>query len=95
MSWLDFPKWSERNPDVFLDRTFGVNTMAHFYTLKAFLPEMIKQNAGHIVSLRSCAIFHSCGLVPSLFRSLLRLLWDLEVLHRWQTTVHRKRRCSR
>lgn len=31
-------------------RTFGVNTLAHFWTLKAFLPEMIKQNSGHIAS---------------------------------------------
>jgi len=32
-------------------RTFGVNTLAHFWTLKAFLPGMIKNKTGHIVSL--------------------------------------------
>ena len=32
-----------------LSRTFSVNTLAHFWTLKAFLPEMIKLNKGHIV----------------------------------------------
>lgn len=32
-------------------RTFGVNTLAHFWTLKAFLPEMIKNKAGHIVQI--------------------------------------------
>jgi len=31
-------------------RTFDVNTLAHFWTLKAFLPEMIKKKSGHIVS---------------------------------------------
>lgn len=31
-------------------RTFAVNTLSHFWTLKAFLPGMIKQKAGHIVS---------------------------------------------
>jgi NADP-dependent 3-hydroxy acid dehydrogenase YdfG len=31
-------------------RTFGVNTLAHFWTLKAFLPGMIKNKVGHIVS---------------------------------------------
>lgn len=31
-------------------RTFGVNTLAHFWTLKAFLPGMIKNKIGHIVS---------------------------------------------
>ncbi|KAJ3479327.1 hypothetical protein NLI96_g9138 [Meripilus lineatus] len=33
-----------------VQQTFGVNTLAHFWTLKAFLPEMIKKNSGHIVS---------------------------------------------
>lgn len=31
-------------------RTFAVNTLAHFWTLKAFLPQMIKERTGHIVS---------------------------------------------
>ena len=31
-------------------RTFGVNALAHFWTLKAFLPEMIRNKSGHIVS---------------------------------------------
>ena len=38
--------------EVFIDdlfRTFGVNTISHFLTLKAFLPEMIKNNSGHVV----------------------------------------------
>ncbi len=34
-------------------RTFSVNTLAHFWTLKAFLPEMIKQNNGHIVRMHT------------------------------------------
>lgn len=34
-------------------QTFGVNTLAHFWTLKAFLPEMIKQKTGHIVTVSS------------------------------------------
>jgi NADP-dependent 3-hydroxy acid dehydrogenase YdfG len=35
-------------------RTFDVNTLAHFWTLKAFLPEMIREKTGHIV--RSCSL---------------------------------------
>lgn len=27
-----------------------MNTLAHFWTLKAFLPQMIKEKTGHIVS---------------------------------------------
>ena len=33
-----------------------MNTLAHFWTLKAFLPEMIKQKKGHIVSVESYLI---------------------------------------
>ncbi|KIO12580.1 hypothetical protein M404DRAFT_959019 [Pisolithus tinctorius Marx 270] len=34
-------------------QTFGVNTMAHFWTLKAFLPKMIERKSGHIVTVAS------------------------------------------
>ncbi|KAI0068718.1 retinal short-chain dehydrogenase/reductase [Artomyces pyxidatus] len=36
-------------------QTFEVNTLAHFWILKAFLPEMIKQKAGHIITMASVA----------------------------------------
>jgi len=36
-----------------VQQTFGVNTMAHFWTLKAFLPDMIKKNSGHIITVSS------------------------------------------
>ncbi|KAH8094873.1 retinal short-chain dehydrogenase/reductase [Cristinia sonorae] len=38
-----------------IQQTFSVNTLAHFWTLKAFLPEMIKQKSGHIVNIASAA----------------------------------------
>lgn len=38
-----------------IQQTFSVNTLAHFWTLKAFLPEMIKRNKGHIVNMASVA----------------------------------------
>ncbi|OBZ76728.1 Short-chain dehydrogenase/reductase family 16C member 6 [Grifola frondosa] len=38
-----------------IQQTFSVNTIAHFWTLKAFLPEMIKQKTGHIVNVSSVA----------------------------------------
>lgn len=37
------------DPSQLYCRTFSVNTLAHYWTLKAFLPEMIKQKKGHIV----------------------------------------------
>lgn len=38
-----------------IQQTFSVNTLAHFWTLKAFLPEMIKQKTGHIINVSSVA----------------------------------------
>ncbi|PAV21151.1 retinal short-chain dehydrogenase reductase [Pyrrhoderma noxium] len=34
-------------------QTFDVNVLAHFWALKAFLPEMIKQKTGHIITVSS------------------------------------------
>ncbi|KAF7355520.1 hypothetical protein MSAN_01469000 [Mycena sanguinolenta] len=34
-----------------IQQTFGVNTLAHFWILKAFLPGMIEKKKGHIASL--------------------------------------------
>jgi all-trans-retinol dehydrogenase (NAD+) len=36
-------------------RTMGVNTMALFWTAKAFLPAMIARNSGHVVTVASAA----------------------------------------
>ncbi|NXO25935.1 RDHE2 dehydrogenase, partial [Cisticola juncidis] len=43
------------SPDSLLEKTMEVNTMAHFWTYKAFLPAMIASNHGHLVSISSCA----------------------------------------
>ncbi|KAH7105486.1 retinal short-chain dehydrogenase/reductase [Auriculariales sp. MPI-PUGE-AT-0066] len=34
-------------------QTFDVNVLAHFWTLKAFLPHMVKVKAGHIITVAS------------------------------------------
>jgi len=36
-------------------RTFQVNTLAHFWTVRAFLPGMLARGTGHIVTLASVA----------------------------------------
>ena len=36
-------------------RTLDVNTISHLYTIKEFLPEMITNKKGHIVSIASLA----------------------------------------
>ncbi|CAG11636.1 unnamed protein product, partial [Tetraodon nigroviridis] len=42
-------------PDSLIEKTLEVNTMAHFWTYKAFLPAMIANNHGHLVSIASSA----------------------------------------
>lgn len=47
-----------------LELTLRVNVLAHFWTVKAFLPEMIRTNSGHIVTIASAGgIVGSAGLV--------------------------------
>lgn len=38
-----------------VERTFQVNTMAHIWTIKHFLPSMIERQRGHIVAISSIA----------------------------------------
>ncbi|NXO71411.1 RDHE2 dehydrogenase, partial [Phainopepla nitens] len=46
------------SPDSLIEKTMEVNTMAHFWTYKAFLPAMIAANHGHLVSIASTAGLH-------------------------------------
>ena len=43
--------------DQMIERTFAVNTLAHFYTIKEFLPGMIEKKRGHILNIVSMAAF--------------------------------------
>ena len=38
-----------------VQKTLEVNTLAHFWTVKAFLPQMIEADTGHIVTIASAA----------------------------------------
>ncbi len=47
-----------------LRRTMEVNILSHFWTVKAFLPDMIKAESGHLVTIASAGgIVGSAGLV--------------------------------
>eukprot|EP00128_Syssomonas_multiformis_P006371 Colp12_sorted_trinity150504_noHs@23050 len=50
-------------PDNLVEKTFRINTMALFWMSKAFLPSMIQENHGHIVTIASTAgTIGVCGL---------------------------------
>ncbi len=38
-----------------IERTFAVNTLAHFWTTRAFLPAMIARDHGHVVTIASAS----------------------------------------
>ncbi|GAV05249.1 hypothetical protein RvY_15412 [Ramazzottius varieornatus] len=42
-------------PDERIENLFRVNALASFWTVKAFLPHMLNQNSGHIVTISSVA----------------------------------------
>jgi len=42
-------------PDEKIERSFAVNTLALFWTVKAFLPGMIERRRGHLVTIASAA----------------------------------------
>lgn len=42
-------------PDEMIERSFSVNTLAHFWTVKAFLPTMLEKDHGHIICIASMA----------------------------------------
>lgn len=41
--------------DADIERTFQTNTLAHFWTLRAFLPAMLARGDGHVVTVASAA----------------------------------------
>lgn len=40
-------------PDEVIEKTVRVNLMAHFWTMKAFLPGMVRRGEGHVVNMAS------------------------------------------
>jgi all-trans-retinol dehydrogenase (NAD+) len=46
----------EQSPEL-IEKTIQVNLIAHFWTLRSFLPGMIERNHGHIVTICSLAAF--------------------------------------
>ncbi|CAO1623218.1 unnamed protein product [Sympodiomycopsis kandeliae] len=63
-----------------IERAWRVNTLSHFVTVKEFLPHMIKQNHGHILSLASSASFMSLPQMGAYTTSKTSALAFFEVL---------------
>ena len=45
----------ELDDDRNIDRTFKINAISHFWTIKSFLPDMLSRQRGHIVTIASMA----------------------------------------
>jgi short-subunit dehydrogenase len=48
-------------PEEHIRLTLEVNTLSHFWTVKEFLPSMIQNDHGHIVTIASMASFVALG----------------------------------
>ncbi|KAH8703503.1 putative short-chain dehydrogenase/reductase 2 [Talaromyces proteolyticus] len=48
-------------PEGVIRKVFEVNTLSHWWTVKEFLPAMIKRNHGHIITIASAASFLGLG----------------------------------
>jgi len=52
-------------PDEYVTKIYEVNMIAHYWTVKECLPDMIKKNKGHIVGVASMASFIGApGVIP-------------------------------
>jgi NAD(P)-dependent dehydrogenase (short-subunit alcohol dehydrogenase family) len=49
------------------ERVMRVNTLAHFWTVRAFLPGMVRRNQGHIVTIASSKCLFWVVLMYSLW----------------------------
>ncbi|PGH00589.1 hypothetical protein GX51_05688 [Blastomyces parvus] len=48
-------------PEERIQRTFQVNAISHFWMVREFLPAMIRENHGHVVTIASMASFVALG----------------------------------
>ncbi|OAX79598.1 hypothetical protein ACJ72_06079 [Emergomyces africanus] len=48
-------------PEQRIQQTFQVNTISHFWMVREFLPAMIRENHGHVITIASMASFVALG----------------------------------
>lgn len=73
-------------PDDKIIKTFEVNAISHFWTTKAFLPDMMATNKGHIVSIASVAGLSGSVRLSDYCASNLQQ-WALKNLFVWNFNV--------
>ncbi|BGP13047.1 hypothetical protein JCM10213_000948 [Rhodosporidiobolus nylandii] len=44
-----------------VDLTYDINVKSHYYTVQAFLPNMIKEGKGHVVTIASSTAYHQAA----------------------------------
>lgn len=47
--------------DANLEKIFKINLISHWYTVREFLPDMIKAKKGHVISTASMASYTTCA----------------------------------
>ncbi|XP_032671620.1 short-chain dehydrogenase/reductase family 16C member 6-like [Odontomachus brunneus] len=74
-----------------ISRVINVNLMAHYWTMKAFLPSMIEKNHGHIVAVSSLAALFGkkYGTLYCATKAAVRLLMEsiADELHKGKSCV--------
>ena len=64
-------------PNEYLEKIFHINLISHWYTTKEFLPGMIKQKKGHVVTTSSMASYTAvAGMVRETFVTFVTLVPD-------------------
>ncbi|XP_070603892.1 epidermal retinol dehydrogenase 2 isoform X2 [Erythrolamprus reginae] len=67
-------------PDMLLEKCIQVNTMASFWTVKAFVPAMVASNHGHVVTISSAAGCHAVNKMADYCTSKFAVLGFAESL---------------
>ena len=62
-----------------IQRTFEVNTISHFWTVKAFLPDMISKDHGHIVTISSASAFIGVPVRAAALVLMCTYIWNCYV----------------
>ncbi|KHJ45101.1 oxidoreductase, short chain dehydrogenase/reductase family protein [Trichuris suis] len=81
------PKLLEDNTDADIRRTFDVNVLGYFWTIKAFYPMMLSRGSGHLVAISSVGGHFGCSYSSSYSASKFATRGLMESLE-WEIYDH-------